>query len=692
MAERLYITTPIYYVNDKPHIGHAYCTILADTLARYTRLAGGETYFLTGTDEHGQKVQEAAQKHGVTPQAHVDELVNSFRDLWPTLECAPDRFIRTTEPQHRNVVQRALWQLYDAGLIVDRTFEGWYCVPDERFWTEKEIVEGKCPACGRPVVRLQERNWFFLMSKYQQQLIDAVNSGEMQFVPANRANEVLGFLAQPLQDLCISRPKSRLSWGIELPFDTDFVAYVWFDALLNYVTALAPDLPPPTQEDHQLTPHLLKNPMFQTWWPHVTHCLGKDILTTHAVYWPTMLMALGLPVPRRLITTGWWLMDDTKMSKSLGNVVDPQQMRDEFGADVMRYFFLREMAVGQDANFSLEAVIRRNNADLSNDLGNLVQRVIGMCTRSFDGKIPPPHGEPSHVLADALTYAKQLELPEATADFEPIAVTVKDARLHRTIADTMALAQKLNGVLTSDAPFKRVHTDPLAAGMTLNGVLQGIVTGAKLLAPVMPEKCAEILRRLRAEDGVLKPGTQLLEGPPLFPKHEVAVTDPQKPQELPADERPTRQLPVVPALVKTKMKAEEGAATVTSGRGLDEFRTGEFRATQDPSNLVDFEVFSRSQLVVGTVLNVQPVAKSKKLLRLEIEVGEAQPRQILSGIAETVQPADLLGKQVLIIANLPPRQLMGLTSHGMLLVAEDAEGKRVPLHPARQVPDGMAVK
>ena len=674
MSNRLYVTTPIFYVNDKPHIGHAYCTVLADALARYARLAGDETYFLTGTDEHGQKVQQAADKRGVTPQQHVDELSAVFKSLWPTLHCAPDRFIRTTEPAHKNVVQRALWQLYDAGLIVERTFEGWYCVPDERFWTEKEIVEGNCPDCGRPVTRLQERNWFFLMSRFQDQLIAAVQTGEMAIVPANRANEVLGFLREPLQDLCISRPKSRLSWGIELPFDRDFVAYVWFDALLNYVTAIAPELPPPTPEDHALTPHLLAHDAFQKWWPHVTHCLGKDILTTHAVYWPTMLLALGLPVPRRLVTTGWWLMDDAKMSKSVGNVVDPAALRDKYGADVMRYFFLREMAVGQDANFSEEAVVRRNNADLANDLGNLLQRVIGLCVRAFDGRVPAASREPSHVLADAMRYATQLQATEPTGDFEPVAVTARHARLNRTLADTLILVQKLNGVLTSDAPFKTVLVDKEAAATTLHHVLHGILVAARLLSPVIPAASAEMLRRMRVQDGTLQVGAQFIEGTPLFPKHEwqVAVTT--------AEPEPKGR------------RAQPGAADATSGAGLQDFRTGEFRTTREPSNLVDIETFGRSQLCVGLVLSAEPVAKSKKLLCLSIDLGEGQPRQIVSGIAETIAPADLIGKQVLVIANLPPRQLMGLESRGMLLVAEDAEGRRVPLHPARGVPNGAAVK
>lgn len=697
--ERLYVTTPIYYVNDKPHIGHAYCTVLADSLARYTRLRGGETRFLTGTDEHGQKVQQAADKRGVQPQQHVDELYHAFEDLWPTLHCTPDRFIRTTEPAHVHVVQRALWQLYDAGLIEARSFEGWYCVPDERFWTEKEIVAGNCPDCGRPVVRLQERNWFFLMSRFQTQLIEAVQSGAMAIVPANRANEVLGFLREPLQDLCISRPKARLSWGIELPFDRDFVAYVWFDALLNYVTALAPPLPPPTAQDHALTPHLLADPTFQTWWPHVTHTLGKDILTTHAVYWPTMLMALGLQPPKRLITTGWWLMDDAKMSKSLGNVVNPLALRDRFGADVMRYFFLREMAVGQDANFTEEALVRRNNADLANDLGNLVQRVIGLCARAFAGQVPAATRPPSAILQEALDYAAFLQGDQKNGDAEPVSLSSREARLHRTLADTMLLAQKLNGVLTADAPFKAVHTDPEAAATTLHHVLQGIVVLAKLLSPVLPLASAEILRRLSVNQGALVVGAPLLDGPPMFPKHEVTKLDPEVPMSLPPNhpkQEPGQRAELTTermlTLARTSTAALDGAAVVTSGAGLEHFRTGEYRSISEPANFVDFDTFSRSILAVGEVLLCEPVPKSKKLLRLEIDLGESKPRQILSGIAETVAAADLVGKQVLVIANLPPRMMMGLESHGMLLVAEDERGRRVPLHPARVVPAGSQVK
>jgi methionyl-tRNA synthetase len=655
MTERFYVSTPIYYVNDKPHIGHAYCTVLADAARRWQALLGAETYFVTGTDEHGQKVEQAAAKRGLEPQAHCDELHQKFKDLWPELHCAPNQFIRTTEPRHVAVVQRALAQLHAQGLIEARDFEGWYCTADERFWTEKELKDGSCPDCGRQVSKLTERNWFFLMSRFQQPLIDAIRSGRMQIVPANRANEVLGFLAQPLQDLCISRPRERLKWGIPLPFDDRFVCYVWFDALLNYVTAvggLGADTDAPGG--------------FDAWWPHITHFLGKDILTTHAVYWPTMLLALGLPLPKRLVTTGWWLQGDAKMSKSLGNVVSPLDMKDRYGAEVLRYFLLREMSVGQDANFTEEALLRRNNADLANDLGNLVQRSSALCHKHFAGQVPEPSAHPP--VRASLAIAKALLGQGVAEGVEPVAESVRAFRFHRTIADVMLLVQALNTLMTAEAPFKTVQSDRAAAADALYQVLDGLRLAANLLEPVLPQTAREILRRVgwtggllpiaQLAPGQLQPGAALGEGPPLFPKHVLPTPEP------------------VAAVAPT--------ASVAA--------TSQPSPPQTELANIDFEAFAAVQLRVGTVRVAEAVPKSQKLLRLLIDLGEPQPRQILAGIAETVAPADLLGRQVLVVANLAPRKLMGHESHGMLLVAEDAEGKRVPMHPARAVANGAQVK
>ena len=702
MSQRSYITTPIYYVNDRPHIGHAYCTILADATRRYQILLGSETYFVTGTDEHGQKVEQAAHKRGVDAQNHVDKLHLAFKDLWPTLLCEPDQFIRTTEPRHHAVVQRALQELFDQGLIFEREFEGWYSTVAERFWTEKELVDGKCPDTGQVVVRLKEKNYFFSMSRFQAPLIEAIESKQMEIVPANRANEVLSFLREPLQDLCISRPKERLKWGIELPFDRDFVAYVWFDALLNYVTAIG-GLGAPERAGAD---------GFSHWWPNVTHFLGKDILTTHAVYWPTMLMALGLPPPHRLVTTGWWLIDNTKMSKSLGNVVDPLSLKDKYGPEVLRYFLLREMSVGQDANFSEEGLVRRNNADLANDFGNLVQRTLALCERYFGSLVPEmqPDQPDSTAVQAALQYGDFLlgrrELPSQEA--QPIAVSLREFKLQRAIADVMSLVSKLNQILTFDAPFKTVKTDPAAAGDTIYRVLDGIRFAANLLQPVLPLSAREILRRIgwhsdvlqidQLQWGQLQAGAAIHQGEPLFPKYEFHPEIPTPPAPLVSSAQKKLvdanqgQTIKLPATVRRELKAEAGATSVQTGESLVPFRTGEFRDTDEPDDTVDLATFARGHLRVGRVLACEAVPKSARLLRLSIDLNEAVPRQIVSGIAETVAPADLVNKQVLVIANLPPRKLMGLVSHGMLLVAEDADGRRVPLHPARDVPNGSEVK
>ncbi|MFH1416326.1 MAG: methionine--tRNA ligase [Elusimicrobiota bacterium] len=358
------ITTPLYYVNAKPHIGHAYTTIAADILARYYRLKGEKVFFLTGTDEHGQKVEEAAKKNGMSPKDHADRMVDNFRGLWKKLNISEDhKFIRTTDPGHEKIVKEILQKLYDDKKIVPRKYSGWYCVPEERFWTDKDLVDGNCPDCGRPVEHIEEENYFFLMSEYQNKLIEHIEKYPDYIQPDTRRNEVLGFLNNnKLEDLCISRPKSRLSWGIEIPFDKDYVTYVWFDALINYYSAttyLSPDNNIP-------------------WWPAKLHLIGKDILTTHSVYWSTMLMALGYDLPETIFAHGWWMMEDEKMSKSLGNVVDPLELVNEFGADAFRFYLFRKSVFGKDASFSYEGFGKTYETELANELGNLLSRVLSM--------------------------------------------------------------------------------------------------------------------------------------------------------------------------------------------------------------------------------------------------------------------------------------------------------------------------
>ncbi|MSQ82847.1 MAG: methionine--tRNA ligase [Myxococcales bacterium] len=695
MTSKFYVTTPIYYVNDKPHIGHAYCTILADVAVRAHRLLGDQTYFLTGTDEHGQKVQEAAQKRGIEPQQHCDELHLAFKDLWPQLLCGTNQFIRTTEPRHRAVVQRALQQLHDRGLVVPREFEGWYCVPDERFWTEKELSDGKCPACGRQVVRLKEKNWFFLMSQFAEPLRAAITSGRIAIAPASRANEVLGFLDKPLQDLCISRPKSRLQWGIELPFDRDFVTYVWFDALLNYATAIGfLDAEPPTDAAQWPQPSASGTANFDQWWPAVTHFLGKDILTTHTVYWPTMLMGLAQAfdkphdawLPRQFVVTGWWLLDNAKMSKSIGNVVNPLDMRAKYGPEVLRWFVVREMVVGQDANFSEEALVRRNNVELANDFGNLLQRITALVDKYFGGQVPtPPSGAPT---TDAQRAVRELVAmllrPDAASDdgqwagdrVAPVAVSVRAFRLHRLAADAMTLVSRLNVLVQHDAPFRTARDDLPAAAQSLYCALEGLRIAATLLQPILPMACAEVLRRIGADQqarplselswGQLPGGAQLANGPPLFAKYDVPISV------------AAEVAPVVVAVDKPAPLRPVQSPVDTL-----------IEAARVP---VVIDQFAAIDLRIGHVVSAAPVPKSTKLLCLSIDLSEAQPRQILSGIAESFAPADLIGQQVLVLANLAPRKMMGLISHGMVLVSEDAQGRRVLVQPAHPVPNGGTVR
>ncbi|RMD78658.1 MAG: methionine--tRNA ligase, partial [Lentisphaerae bacterium] len=378
-TDYFYITTPIYYVNDKPHIGHAYTTILADVLARYYRLLGVRTWFLTGTDEHGQKVEQAARKNGITPIEQCDRTVVRFLELWKKLDITYDDFIRTTEPRHIRVVQQLLQELYDKGEIYRGEYTGRYCVPCERFFTDKDLHEGKCPECGRDVETISEPAYYFRMSAYQDWLVSYIESHPEFIQPDFRRNETLGFLRQPLGDLCISRPKSRLAWGIELPFDTDFVCYVWFDALVNYISAVG------CRSDEE---------RFRQWWPATYHLIGKDILTTHTVYWPCMLKAMGIEMPRTVFAHGWWLIREGKMSKSKGNVINPMDMCERYGVDAFRYFLMAEMTLGQDCNFSEQAFVERYNQDLAGNVGNMLNRVVRMLQKHCGGLIPAVPGSP----------------------------------------------------------------------------------------------------------------------------------------------------------------------------------------------------------------------------------------------------------------------------------------------------------
>ena len=495
MKKHFYITTPIYYVNDKPHIGHAYTTILADVLSRYNRQSHGDTFFLTGLDEHGQKVQEAANKLGVDPRKHCDAMAPRFTALWEKLHISNDDFIRTTEERHKKVVKEILQIVMDNGDIYEAEYEGLYSVSEERFITEKEAESG----VYRDIKRLKEKNYFFRMSEYQEKLIKHINLNPNFIQPVHRKNEILGFLKKPLNDLCISRPKSRLNWGIDLPFDDKYVTYVWFDALINYITAAG------YSSDKNL---------FQALWPASYHLIGKDILTTHAVYWPTMLMSAGIDLPESIFAHGWWLMGDSKMSKSLGNIINPMDLIDDYGVDPVRYYLMREMVAGQDANFTFESFMQRYNSDLANDFGNLLSRVTTLIHKNYSGEIPDP-GELSE---------QELSIKSKSEDLNSLVKKlIKDMRINEAIEEIMQFIRNVNKYMEKNAPWKMVKENKAGAGRVLYTAGEALRIGAVLLSPVMPNRTLILLDALNSEKynyswGGLIVGAKLKKHAPLFPR------------------------------------------------------------------------------------------------------------------------------------------------------------------------------
>lgn len=669
-----YITTPIYYVNDVPHIGHAYTTVAADVLARYWRLRGREVFFLTGLDEHGQKVQQAAAKAGTDPQAHCDKLAPQFENLWKKLNISNNAFIRTTDPQHKAVVQRYLQQLYDKNLIYKDSYTGWYCTFDERFWTEKDVEAGLCPDCKRPVEQLSEHNYFFKMGQYQEQLLDHIRKHPTFIKPESRRNEVLGFLhTQKLSDLSISRPKSRLSWGVELPFDRDYVTYVWFDALVNYVSAL------------EYLPR--ENPVGDRFWPADVHLVGKDILTTHAVYWSAMLMALNLPLPKTIFAHGWWTVDGEKMSKSRGNVVDPNKMVDQFGVDAFRYFLLREVPFGQDGDFSESSIIARINSELANDLGNLLSRTLTLIERFTQGKIPQPNTP---------DLPEEIEVKKiAIGLFTCVEDAFNNLEFHRALSEIWRLVRQTNLFLEQMAPWglakKEREKDKLAT--VLYTAAEALRHIARYLYPFMPGAAETIYRQLglgslpsdALQDGSASerwggnlPSEGLInKARSLFPRIETTGGKLGLAGNLEAK------------LIKGAKPVSESSTPPQPTPATPILTTGTPPPPTSPAQIT-IDEFMKIQLKTATVLSAERVPKSEKLIKLQVSLGTEQ-RQIVAGIGKKYEPDSLVGKTIVIVANLKPAKLMGIESQGMVLAAGDTEVRGL-LTVLEEVDPGTKVK
>ena len=633
-----YLTTPIYYVNDRPHLGHAYTTIVADTMTRYRRLAGDDAWLLTGTDEHGEKIAQAAAKAGMTPQAMADQNSAAFRDTWRALGIEPDDYIRTTEERHTRVVRAVLQKLWDKGEIYLGTYGGHYCFGCERFYTEKEIVDGKCPDHLSPLEWIEEQNYFFKMSKYQAWLIDYIERNPTFVRPERYRNEVLGFLRDPLQDLSISRPKTRLEWGIELPFDEKYVTYVWFDALLNYVSALGGP----------------GDPRFEKYWPHVQHVTAKDIVKPHAIYWPCMLKAADIPLYQHLNVHGYWTLGGHKISKSVGNLVEALALKEKYGNDAFRYFVLREMVFGLDADFSEEGLVGRLNADLANDLGNLVSRVTTLIVNNAAGKVPAadPQGAAALPGGDGPNLRQAFEKAAAEADR-----AMSEFAFHRALAAIWEFVGAVNRYVDTAQPWALAKRPESRAA--LDAVLYALAESLRLLglvlAPFLPDATARIRAGLgqtgvsRLADatwGRIVPGTPVSKVSGLFPRVD--------------DRKGAAAAPVTAKAVGTD------AAPIT---------------IQD---------FGKVELRVAEVLSAEAVPKSKKLLKLTVSLG-AEQRTLVAGIAEHYAPADLVGKKVVVVANLEPTKLMGIDSNGMVLAGSD-DGKLAVLTVDRDLPAGAKVR
>ncbi|HNU94743.1 MAG TPA: methionine--tRNA ligase [Bacillota bacterium] len=633
-----YVTTPIYYVNDLPHLGHAYTTIACDVLARYKRMRGYDVMFLTGTDEHGQKIERKAVAEGHSPKEYVDRITAAFKDLWGELDISNDHFIRTTDAEHVQAVQRVFQRLYDAGDIYLGSYEGWYCTPCEAFFPEAQLKEGNCPDCGRAVEWLQEESYFFRLSKYGEPLLRHIEENPGFIQPASRRHEMVNFIKGGLEDLCVSR--TTFTWGIPVPFAPGHVVYVWLDALTNYLTAIG---------------YVDDPERFARYWPADVHVVGKEIVRFHSVIWPAVLMALGLPLPKCVFGHGWWTVEGEKMSKSKGNVIKPKEYADEFGVDAVRYFVLREAPFGQDADFSRMSFIYRVNADLANDLGNLLSRTTAMINK-FAGGVVPAAGE---------WIDMDRAIPELAGEvIEKAADAFDGLDFQEGIAQVFRLVDAANKYVDEAAPWALARTDEgrRRLGTVLYNLAESLRIATVALSPVLIRKAVEIWAQLGLSGepsdagwdatrwGGMAPGTRISRGEPVFPrfdtKAEAASISTGKPADKPAD----------------------GPSDRPSDRPSDEPAPLE-------SDLIGIEDFARVDLRVATILEAERVSGSDKLVKIQVDLGQER-RQIVAGIAQHYSPEELVGKQVIVVANLKPATLRGEVSNGMLLAASTAKGPR----------------